>query len=325
MGLGEFDMIERLFRPLARNFPGALDLLDDVALIEPRPGHQIAVTADALVAGVHFRPQDPPDLIARKMVRVNLSDLAAKGARPIALFMTACFPRDVTDTWLNAFAAGLGQDLALFDVPLAGGDTVATPGPLTLSLTALGEVESGRALLRSGAQAGDDVWVSGTLGDGALGLEALEGRLAGLDPQQAHFLGGRYLLPEPRLALGHALLGTATAAMDISDGLAGDLAHIAKASGLGAKIESGKLPLSPACKAVLAQNPARFSQILTGGDDYELLFTAPSRLRQHVLTISDALGLDLTCIGRMEEGAGVRIVDRTGAALDPGPPGYRHF
>jgi thiamine-monophosphate kinase len=325
MGLGEFTIIERHFRPLTRGFPGALKLLDDVALIEAKPGHQILVTADALVAGVHFRPGDQPGLIARKAVRVNLSDLAAKGARPVALFMTACFPSDVTESWLTDFAQGMAQDLALYDVPLAGGDTVATPGPLTLSLTALGEVQTGRALLRSGARAHDGIWVSSTLGDGALGLEVLEKRLTGLSQEHAAFLADRYLLPQPRLALGQALQGIATAAMDISDGLAGDIAHIAKASGLAAMIETAALPMSPAGSAVIEADSSRFSSVLGGGDDYELLFTAPMGRRDDISALGAKLGLPLTLIGRMEEGAGVKLVDRAGALIDPVQPGYRHF
>jgi len=223
----EFDLIARYFAPLAAGAPGALGLLDDAALVDVSPGHRLVVTVDAVVAGVHFLADDPPDLIARKALRVNLSDLAAMGARPLGYFLAAAFA-DQDEPWLAAFAAGLAEDQASFGVALMGGDTVATPGPLTLAITAIGEVRSGRELRRSAAKAGDLIFVTGTLGDGALGLAALRGALPALSGAQRDFLARRYHLPEPRIDFGRALTeeGLALCGMDISDGLGADLGHI---------------------------------------------------------------------------------------------------
>src|SRR6516225_4998121 len=219
---GEFELIARYFRPLAAGRAGALGLADDAALVDVPAGERLVVTADALVGGIHFLPDDPPDRIAHKMLRSNLSDLAAMGAKPLAYFMTCCFPRPLEESWLARFAAGLAEDQREFGIALMGGDTTATPGPLTLSVTAFGTVEAGRALRRSTARAGDLVAVSGTIGDGALGLAVLKGRIPAAEGTE--HLVSRYRLPEPRLALGRSLSGLATSAMDISDGLAGDLA-----------------------------------------------------------------------------------------------------
>ncbi|HIJ63338.1 MAG TPA: thiamine-phosphate kinase, partial [Rhodospirillaceae bacterium] len=255
--MDEFSLIARLFAPLAAGAPGALGLTDDAALIEGPAGRQWAVTADALVAGVHFFADDPPDLIARKLIRVNLSDLAAMGAKPCGAFLCACFPRDTGTAWLDRFATGLKSDCEEFGIALMGGDTVATPGPLTLALTAFGDVPAGQALLRSNARSGHDIWVSGTIGDAALGLRGLTGE----GPADPHLID-RYRLPQPRIALGLALHGLAQAAMDVSDGLVGDLGHICRASGVGAVLRADLVPLSQ--PAAAAQDLAL---VLTGGDD----------------------------------------------------------
>jgi len=314
---GEFELIARYFRPLAAGRAGALGLADDAALIDVPAGERLVVTADALVAGIHFLPDDPPDRIARKMLRSNLSDLAAMGAKPLAYFMTCCFPRPLEESWLAGFAAGLAEDQREFGIALMGGDTTATPGPLTLSVTALGTVEAGRELRRSTAHAGDLVAVSGTIGDAALGYALRSGRLAA--GEGAEMLLSRHYLPQPRMALGRSLVGLASSCMDVSDGLAGDLAHIAEASGLGAVIETAKVPLSPPARAVLARDPQWLKTILTGGEDYELLFTLP-RARE-----SELRDLPVTVIGRMEAGKGVRVLDDAGRPLDLGAGGYRHF
>jgi thiamine-monophosphate kinase len=313
----EFALIARYFRPLTGGREGALGLSDDAALIDVPAGHRLVVTADALVAGVHFLTDDPPDLIARKMLRVNLSDLAAMGAAPLAYVMTCCLPREIDEAWLARFAEGLAADQSEFGIQLMGGDTTATPGPLTLSVTALGRVAEGRELRRSTARAGDLVAVSGCIGDAALGLAVLRGRL----PQDAQSaaLVARYHLPQPRLALGQRLAGLATSCLDVSDGLAGDLGHIAQTSGLAGVIEAAQVPLSDPARAVLARDPRWLRTILTGGDDYELLFTlAPERL-------SELDGLPVTVIGHMEAGSGVRVRDHAGRPLDLGRGGYRHF
>src|SRR5690242_11974455 len=236
----EFGLIARHFRPLAG--PGALDLRDDTALLTPPAGRELVLTVDAMVAGVHFLPDDPPDLVGRKLLRVNLSDLAAKGAAPIGYLMTVSAPKDTPESWFAGFAAGLAQDQVRYGVTLLGGDTTSTPGPISLSLTIIGHVAAGTAIRRSGARPGDDIWVTGTIGDGALGLQVVLGRLA----DGSGFLLDRYRLPQPRVGL--VLAGIASAGMDVSDGLVQDLGHICAAGGVGAEIQADAVPLSDAAR-----------------------------------------------------------------------------
>jgi thiamine-monophosphate kinase len=325
-GPDEFGLIARLFAPLAAGFPGALNLTDDAALLEGPAGQQWVVTTDALVAGVHFLPDDPPDLIARKLIRVNLSDLAGKGARPVAVLLAACFPRGVTGRWLDCFALGMKSDCDEFTLALIGGDTVATPGPLTLSLTALGLTGTGSAILRSNARSGDHIWVSGTLGDAAFGLRVARGEAAGFNPVAASYLLDRYRLPRPRLGLGQALVGLAHAGMDISDGLAGDLTHLCDCSGLAAAVVAPSIPLSAAARAALDGGLGQgWRDVLTGGDDYELLFTAAPEQEPALIRLGRTLSLPLTRIGAMEPGRGVTILDSNGQPMSLGAGGYRHF
>lgn len=320
----EFDLIRRLFAPLATD-PAALGLVDDAALLEVPAGRVLVATTDAIVAGVHFLPDDPPDSIARKLVRVNLSDLAAMGAEARAILLAACFPRDVAESWIAAFATGLGSDCRAFRVALLGGDTVATPGPATFAATALGFARKDAALRRSGAKAGDRVWVSGTIGDSAFGLMAARGE-RGLAPEHKAALAARYRLPEPRLALGQSLLGLASAAMDVSDGLIGDLEHICEASGVGAMVEAGRVPLSAAAAAAIEAGWGEgLATALTGGDDYELLFTAPPAAEARILELSTGLGLRLTAVGTIIAGSGVSVAGPGGHALSLRARGYRHF
>jgi thiamine-monophosphate kinase len=321
----EFQLIADLFAPLARSYPGALNLTDDVALLAAELGFETAVTVDAMVAGVHFLPADPPDLVARKLVRVNLSDLAAKGARPFAVMLAAAFPRGTDMDWLRRFGDGLAADVGEFGIALIGGDTVSTPGPLTLSLTAFGRVGEGKALLRSGARAGDTIWVSGSIGDGALGLRAAQGQFSQLEASHAAFLAERYRLPRPRVALGPELIGLAHAGMDISDGLVQDLGHLCRASRLGAQVEAGRVPLSSAAQAALAEEHSLLATVLTGGDDYELLFTAPPLASPAILELGTRVGVAVTAIGSMVEGAGVTVLDAAGQAMALGRGGWRHF
>ena len=316
--LGEFERIGRFFRPLAA--PGALALTDDAALLAPAPGHVLVVTADALVEGVHFRAADPPDLVARKMLRVNLSDVAAMGARPIGYVMTTALPQHCGEEWLAAFAAGLAADQREFGVGLLGGDSVATPGPVTLSLTAFGEVPLGQAVRRGGARPGDGIYVTGTIGDGALGLLALEGRLpSGVEAASLTFLGNRYHLPRPRITAGPALRGIAVAMLDVSDGLVADLGHIAETSGVAAEIERDRIPLSPTARDALGRDPGLWAAVVGGGDDYELLFTAPGPVPDVVA------GVPVRRIGRVVAGSGVSVLDEGGRSLPVSGKGYRHF
>jgi len=315
---GEFELIRRHFRPLAA--PGALGLMDDAATLAPPPGRDLVMTVDAMVSGVHFLPDDPPDLVGRKLLRVNLSDLAAKGAVPLGYLLTAAWTAELPEEWIAGFARGLGEDQREFGCALLGGDTVSTPGPLWFSLAAFGHVGAGAMLRRDGARAGDLVFVSGTLGDGALGLRAIRGELPDLSPADRAFLADRYRLPRPRVALGPRLVGIASAAMDVSDGLLADLGHIAEASAVAAVVEAERAPLSAA-----AARAGRPDLVLGGGDDYEILFCAAPQDEARVGGLAAELGLPLTRIGRIETGAGVTAVDAKGAPVAIGSTGWKHF
>ncbi len=308
----EFDLIARHFRPLAG--PGALALGDDAAVFLPPPGRELVAAADAMVAGVHFLPDDPPDLVARKLLRVNLSDLAAMGAVPLGYLLTVSVPRDTSDAWFAAFARGLAADQAAYGLSLLGGDTTSTPGPVSLSLTILGSVAPGCALRRVGAAAGDGLWVTGTIGDGALGLRALREELA--DPDGT--LARRYRLPEPRLGL--ALHGIAGAAMDVSDGLVQDAGHLARAAGLGVVIEAAAVPRSAAARAA---GPGWLGTCLTGGDDYELLLAVPPGREDALLAAVGAV--PVTRIGGFVAGEGVRVLDAGGGTMALRSGGWSHF
>jgi thiamine-monophosphate kinase len=322
---GEFELISRYFAPLAAGNPGALGLTDDAATLDPGAGYSIVVTADALVAGVHFLPDDPPDQIAAKLLRVSLSDLAAMGAEPMIYVMTMAMPRDWTEEWIAAFADGLKREQETYGILLAGGDTVSTPGPLTLSLTALGRTETGTELRRSGARDGETIWVTGSVGDAALGLRVVEGELGGLSPAAREFLTGRFRLPRPRVTLGPRLRGIASAAIDVSDGLIADLGHICETSGVGAEIRAGDLPLSDAAREAAAAGHADPAMLATGGDDYELLFTAPDGAGAMIDGLGRELGIAITAIGRTTADGTVRLLDANGAAIAMPSGGFRHF
>ena len=322
-GLGEFGRIRRFFAPLAG--PGGLDLRDDAALLACDAGYQLVVTVDAIVAGVHYLLDDPPDLVARKLLRVNLSDLAAMGARPRHYLLTTALPVTLGDDWVERFAAGLGEDQRHYGVDLLGGDSVATEGPAVLSLTAIGEVATGAEIRRSGAQPGDDIWVSGTIGDAFLGLQVLRGGHPGLPAEQRTALIKRFQLPEPRVELGPRLAGIARAMLDVSDGLVADLGHVCEASRVGATISLPQLPLSQAARSLVASVPDLPPQLAAAGDDYELLFTAPPEASEQIRRLSAELGLPIIAIGTVEKGAGVRIVDAAGKPVPIAATGYRHF
>lgn len=323
-GLGEFDRIERHFKPLANKFEGALHLEDDAALLPAPPGETLVATTDAMVEGVHYLPGEDPGRLARKALRVNLSDLAAMGARPFVYLLTTALPKTVDDGWLAAFADGLRQDQDCFGIHLAGGDSVSTPGPAMISITAIGTVPEGQAIRRSGASPGDRVWVSGAIGDGVLGLFAAREQIPGLSVVDTDYLAGRYQLPTPRNALGELLRGIATAAADISDGLIGDLRHICSASGVGARIDADRVPLSPAATAAIANDPGLRPLALAGGDDYELLITGPADAAASLAKISRALAIPLTEIGEIVSGTDVAVEDASGNAVDL-PAAWQHF
>ncbi|MFO1116962.1 MAG: thiamine-phosphate kinase [Beijerinckiaceae bacterium] len=293
----EDDLIARYFAPLAG--PGALGLKDDAALLVPPPGNEIVLTVDGLVAGVHFFADDPADAIAKKALRVNVSDLAAKGAAPLGFLLTLALPRDWRAEWLESFARGLGEDAARFDCPLLGGDTVSTPGPLTLSVTAFGAVPAGRMVRRTGARVGDALYVSGAIGDAALGLLARRGTM---DGDGKVFLIDRYLLPQPRLALAPALLAHASGAMDVSDGLVGDLTKMMRVSGASAHVDVARIPLSCAARAMIEADPALLATALTGGDDYEILASVPLASAVAFEAAAGAAGVAVTRIGEVVAG-----------------------
>ena len=321
---GEFERIAAFFAPLAAGFPGALGLTDDAAIIRPGDGCELVVTTDTIVAGVHYIGDEPPDLVAQKLLRVNLSDLAAMGARPLAYMLNMALPAALEDDWLARFTAGLAADQRSFGIALAGGDSVATPGPVTLTITAFGEVPAGAALRRSGARAGDLVYVSGTVGDGALGLKVLRGHAAALDQGLKDRLIERYRRPQPRLACGRRLVGRAHAAIDLSDGLAADLGHIAETSGVAVVVEAASVPLSTAAAAALEIEPDLRQSVLSGGDDYELAFTVLPGAAAAVAELAGEIGLPLTAIGRIEAGQGVRVLDADGAEIRLRSAGYVH-
>ena len=307
----EFSLIARHFRPLAGQ--GALDLLDDAALLDPPPGRQLVLAADAMVAGVHFLADDPPETIGRKLLRVNLSDLAAMGAEPVGYLMTIAIARRTADGWVAALSAGLAQDQARFGIGLLGGDTVSTPGPACLSLTIIGSVPPDLALRRVGARPGDDVWVSGVIGRGLLGLRAARGEIP--DPDGS--LARHYRMPEPRLALGVALRGIARAAMDVSDGLLQDLSHLCRAGDCAAEVDGARLPVPP--------GDVPLAELAGGGDDYELLFAAAPEDQPRVEAAARAAGTPVTRIGRFTQAAPrVTLRDAEGADITPGKLGWSH-
>jgi thiamine-monophosphate kinase len=322
--LSEDELIARIFAPFAG--PAGLGLRDDVAVLTPPPGEDLVLTTDALVAGVHFFADDPPDAIARKALRVNLSDLAAKGARPLGFLLALALPRDWREDWLKAFAAGLAADASMYACKLAGGDTVSTPGPLTLSVTAFGAVPSGRMALRSGVRPGDRLYVTGTIGDAAIGLRIRNGRGPEIPHVDRDFLLDRYLTPEPRLALTQAMRAHAHAGMDISDGFVGDLTKMLAVSGVSARVPIYRLPLSPAARAAISVNPDLFAVAATGGDDYELLASvAPGSARAFEAEAA-AAGVPVTFVGEAIEGYGPpRFIGPDGGPVTFARGSYSHF
>ena len=329
--LGEFDRIRRYLAPLAADCPGALGLTDDAALLKVPEGRELVVTTDAMVAGVHFLASDPPADIAAKLLRTNLSDLAAMGAEPFGYSLVLSLPREVDEAWLAAFADGLAADQRRYGIPLIGGDSVATRGPATLAVSALGLVPAGAALTRRLATPpeGQSLFVTGSIGDAALGLRFVLGDLDGssASADDRAVLVARLRRPEPRLAVGRALRGLAVAAIDISDGLVADIGHICEVSGCAAIIDSGQLPLSAPARTLLRRRPDLMATVLTGGDDYELAFAAPAARRDALIALAGSLGVAITEIGHLEAGPAGRVVvlDGAGQAMTLGTAGWNHF
>lgn len=323
---GEDKLIERFFQPLAQH-PGALGLADDAAYLTPSVGHDLVLTADMLVAGVHFFADDPADTIGKKALRVNLSDLAAKGAEPIGALLTISFAGAVDEKWIAEFSRGLCEDCAAFGCPLLGGDTTKTPGPLSLSITAIGKVPSGQMVKRAGAKPGDLVVVSGTIGDGAIGLRVCKGdsALTQLSWAQLDYLKSRYRVPGPQLALAPLLRKYAHAAMDISDGLVGDLAKLAAASRVSATIETSMLPLSNPVSDAIEIAAGYLEAVLTGGDDYQVLAAVPDEHFADFAEAAGKAGVPVTAIGRFESGEGVSVLGPDGKELSFQKASYSHF
>jgi len=327
-GSAEDDFIARFLRPIA-GAPEALGLRDDAARLIPPPGHELVLTKDMLVAGVHFFPDDPPASIARKALRVNLSDLAAKGAAPLGVLLGLALPKETPAGWMDAFAGGLGADLSLYGCPLLGGDTVSTPGPVTLSVTAFGSVPAGQFVLRTGARPRQAIIVSGTIGDAALGLVLRQapsraGFAALSEAQKSHLLD-RYLHPQPRLALAPVLRAHAASAMDISDGLAGDIAKMLAVSGCGGRIHAARVPFSAGAQAAVAGEDALLATALSGGDDYEIAACVPLHAVEAFTAAAALAGVPVAVIGETREGQGLDVVGPGGARLDLGAGSFSHF
>jgi thiamine-monophosphate kinase len=300
--ISEDDLIARFFAPIAGQ--GGLGLRDDAALLTIGANEELVVTSDALAAGVHFFAADPPESIARKALRVNLSDLAAKGAEPAGFLLSLALPRDWREEWLTQFADALAQDARLYACPLLGGDTIRSPDALFISITAFGTVPRGKMVRRDGARAGDRIYVSGTIGDAAVGLMLRKGKeaSASLDQKARDFLLDRYLHPQPRLGLAPTLRAYASAAMDISDGFIGDLTKMLRVSDASARIELPRVPLSDAARAALAADPSLYERLLTGGDDYEILCTVPPHESGSFEAAAKKALVDVTAIGVVEAG-----------------------
>ncbi|KAB2914570.1 MAG: thiamine-phosphate kinase [Hyphomicrobiaceae bacterium] len=326
---GEEAIIQRYLAPLAAGFPGAFGLQDDCALISPPPGTELVLKTDPVAEGVHFVAGDAPEDIAWKALAVNVSDLAAKGAQPIAYLMALSFPEAPAAAWLSRFAEGLQEAQKCFGCHLAGGDTDRRPGPLTVTITVIGSVEQGRMVPRGAARAGDALFVSGTLGDAALGLlqhnDEARAQSWALTLAEAEHLRIRYARPQPRLALAGALRQHAHAAMDLSDGLAKDLGRLCAASGCAARVRFATIPLSEAAAKALAADPALTERIVAGGDDYEILAAVPADKARAFVADAAAAGVPVAEIGRVKAGSGVTIDGADGLPMSLSRTGWDHF
>ena len=328
--VNEFELIEKYFAPLAKKETGALGLGDDAAILSPPPGKQLVFTTDGLIEGVHFLDNENPQDVAARLIGVNLSDLAAMGSKPWVYNLSLSLPHDISSDWLRKFSKELKILQDYHSISLIGGDTTATRGPLILSMTAIGTVNIGKAILRSGASAEELIYVSGTIGDANLGLSVLKNEIKGLNEKDSNFLTTRYHRPEPRILLGQKLIGLANSATDISDGLIADLGHLASESGLTAIIFANKIPFSDAAKAAFSLNHSLKQQALSGGDDYELLFSVPKKSAEKIIDLSKKINVLLSNIGEFthtNDGSKdvVNLIDDQGQKITPYKKGFSHF
>ena len=323
--LGEFEIIQTYFSPLTIAEKGAFSLTDDAAVIELPSRKSLVVTTDTLVQGVHFLPKDAPADIAAKLLRVSLSDLAAMGATPAYYNLSVAINSPIDPGWFEEFTLGLLADQNQYNIILLGGDTVKTSGPITLTITAMGYIDKGKALMRGGAKSGDDIWVSGSVGDAAIGLKVANGELSETSDVIKNFFLSRYLRPIPQTLLGPALVDYVNSAIDISDGLIADLNHICQTSNLGAEIQINDIPLSKAASDVLMNKPDYIELVLSGGDDFELLFTADKSFQERKEILTKTLDVKLTKIGTMVDGRSVKIFDNNGGLYPLPKFGFTHF
>jgi len=317
-------MIARFFAPLATH-PGALGLTDDCAVVAPPDGCDLVLTTDAVIGGVHFFAEDAARTVASKALRVNLSDLAAKGARPLGYLLSLALPQDIGEDWLAGFTEGLRADAVLYDCPLLGGDSDRTPGPITVAVSMFGSVPAGTMVRRAGAKAGDCIFVTGTIGDAALGLALRSGKTWPLADAQRRHLMTRYLLPQPRNAMAEAVRTHATAAIDISDGLAGDLAKLCRVSDAAATVKIARVPFSDAAQAVLAADPSMLETACSGGDDYEILCTVPPGKADSFRAAAQAAKVAVTDIGEITAGEGATLTQADGRPLIFRRASFSHF
>jgi len=315
---GEFDLISTYFSPLAG--PEGLGLIDDAACVPASSSEDFVITKDLLVENVHFRSQDPINLIAYKSLAVNISDCVAKGAKPYLYWLGLALPKDIKNDWMQQFSSGLSEAQAAFGCKLAGGDTTATSGPIVISITLMGKVPKGQMLKRAGAQVGEDVYVTGTLGDAALGLWCLKN-----EKPEASSLIAAYQKPSPPFIFAQALCGLATSSADVSDGLIADADHIARVSGVGMELPQNDLPISAETGSLLENEPSLWPKVWAGGDDYQTIFTAPIHLREKIMLLSKKLKTRVSMIGKVTRGQGVLLLDKRGQTVQVTARGYTHF
>ncbi|MBH89371.1 MAG: thiamine-phosphate kinase [Magnetovibrio sp.] len=328
----EFDLIKKYLSPLTQAEVGAALLRDDAAVVKTKKNYQLVVTMDTLISDVHFVEETPPDLIASKCLRVNISDLAAMGADPAYYSLSLSLPDSgnvkYDASWINTFSQGLAIEQDLYNVTLIGGDTVSTPGPLSLTITAFGWVKKDCEIKRSGANIGDLVYVSGTIGDAYLGLSTLRKNNIKIEQPHLNYVIDRYLRPQPRIDLGRRLTGFASSAIDISDGFSQDLGHICTASHVSATIRASDIPLSETARAMVEVNSKLLEELISGGDDYELLFTVPVKFQKNISQLAKELEIALTQVGNIEpllDSHLVTFLDSKGIKVDIASSGYQHF